>query len=92
MVGLAIYVVAYYSLSRSSLNKVSSYGIRGFYYVPCSPEKIFQSKSLCRLHIVGVVFFFPVWIVDHKLLGGPSYAFFPDDGGFSAEPDTVERK
>lgn len=70
------YVLLYVALSRTSLYINRRDGIRGFFYVPVRASMM-RSPALEWVHGAASTFFFPVWVVDHRLLGGPWVASVP---------------
>lgn len=75
--GLAAYVCLYIALSRYSRGLVAKYGIEGFYYVPADPETIARNRTLESLNEYLSVLFYPLWLVDFHLLGGPPMSVPP---------------
>jgi hypothetical protein len=82
VVALAAYVIAYFVISRTSESKVQSVGGVGFYYAPVSMENIVGSRGAQKIHTAGVFIFYPIWLIDNRIFGGPEYAHIPDAGGF----------
>jgi len=70
-----LYVSSYFFISRTSLKYAKADGIDAFFYVPCSIHQLIRSQTLLRVHYFGIVFYYPIWWIDH-LLGGPSYSYF----------------
>ena len=75
---VGLYVGSYVLLSRCSLGLTREYGMDGFYYVPCDPRAIAESKTLQGVHFALACFYYPVWAVDHFMLGGPYWSHAPD--------------
>ena len=73
---ITIYVALYFVLSRLSLRINAKMGVQGFFYVPVSATDM-QLATLQRLHEVGNIVFYPAWLVDYKILGGPVVSAIP---------------
>jgi len=74
---LVLYVGSYYALSRYSLYVLEGPESLGFYYVPCSGDTIARNSALEALNGALVVFYYPIWAVDHCVLRGPYWAYPP---------------
>lgn len=75
-----LYVGSYFALSRYSLEVLEGNGVCGFYYVPCSGDTLTEYRGLEELHQALVLFYYPIWALDHYLLGGPYWAGIPMHG------------
>jgi len=73
---LLLYIVSYYALSRYSYYRYKRVekGQRVFFYVPADPVQIFTTNWLLRCHYYGTIVYYPVWLLDSNLFGGPQYA------------------
>ncbi len=71
---LAGYVGAHFALSRVSRSMVlRDWRIQdSFIYLPVKPDLVADHEQpLLVIHLALRCFFFPVWKLDHALLGGP---------------------
>jgi hypothetical protein len=82
IVFLVVYVIAYLAISRTSEARARAVGAPGFYYAPVSVDTIATSRKAQWIHHVGIYVFYPIWLVDNCVFGGPEYAAIPDTGGF----------
>jgi hypothetical protein len=73
-VGLGLYVLVYFVLSRTSAAIV---GDGTFYYVPCREDFIARREMLQRVHQVMFYIFFPMQYLDEFALDGPEAATAP---------------
>jgi hypothetical protein len=74
LVFLACYVAAHFVLSRIPRVMVQrDWGIRdAFIYLPVRPDVMADhERPLLYVHHALRCFFFPIWKLDHVLLGGP---------------------
>ena len=78
-IALALYVSAYFWISRTRWAEYKQWDMPGFYYLPSSyldkPE-----KSGWRLHRILASFYYPMNVVDVHLFDGPHCAGEPLQG------------
>ena len=73
-----VYLASHMALSRySHAMLVEEYDGGGFYYVPCDPLVLAESETLQGLNFALLCFYYPVWMLDHYVLGGPHWAHIP---------------
>ena len=73
---LAIYVLLYITITRISLNLNRQIGLSSIYFVPFSALNM-DSRLKDRMHGFGCWFFFPAWLIDRHIFGGPDVASTP---------------
>src|SRR3954469_13059214 len=78
VLALSLYTGSYFALSRSSEAMVRRElrGERGFFYVPVSVATIMERPDLQQVNQAAIVFYYPVWALDH-LFGGPEFGGLP---------------
>ena len=74
---LLFYVASYFVLSRCGRAIAREYNAEGFLYVPCPWEAYEDSRTLETLHYALVAFYYPVWLVDYHVFGGPHWSYVP---------------
>ena len=80
LIFLLIYIGSYLILSRSTLKLMKEKGREGFYYVPCSLDKIVENNYLKKTHIALRFFYYPIWAIDYYFFNGPDVANLPMKG------------
>ncbi len=74
---LLFYVASYFVLSRCGRAIAREYNAEGFLYIPCPWEAYEDSRTLETLHYALVFFYYPIWLVDHHVFGGPYWSYIP---------------
>jgi hypothetical protein len=69
---LTLYVLSYISITRLSYHFNKKNGVNGFTYFPF-PPKHFSNSTISRWNDAGYYFYYPLYKVDHGLLGGPDW-------------------
>ena len=70
---LLLYVGSYAYISRTGASKLRACGMTGFYYYTGDPMVLFRSDRHKAVHKWLSYFYYPVWWVDHNVLGGEEY-------------------
>ena len=70
---MVTYVGTYYGLTR--LDMYLTGDSDGFCYVPTPNHEV---RWIWAVHYPLVIVYWPVWILDHSLLGGPHWDYMPD--------------
>lgn len=79
IVFLLLYPLTYFALTRTAMYLNSYPGDpdpAAIYFLPMHidyPDVLHQCPRLKKLHKAAVYFYYPVWWLDHHLLGGPDY-------------------
>ena len=74
---LCFYLISYFFISRHSHSMMQRLGGQGFYYVLCEPDRMMRSEGLQRMHVLLSYIYYPIWLFDYNVLGGPPVAHFP---------------
>jgi len=69
---LIAYISSYVAISRISYHYNKIQGVDAFLYFPF-PTSAFQSSTISRCNTVGFFVFYPLYIIDHNILGGPTW-------------------
>ena len=77
-IALICYVGSHFLLSRLAMARHAKCHITGYYYVPCSFEKLVISDSVRLLNTALYWFYSPVWYIELHVFGGPGPAHLPD--------------
>jgi hypothetical protein len=87
---IVAYISSYAILSRMGLKQAAKEGIDGYFlYVPCSMDRIGNSRALTFIHITCCHVFYPIWVLDNAF-GGPVCLDSPPQVGFSNESNKEE--
>jgi len=77
VLGAGLYIGSYLYISRVSLGYVRDVHGEGCYFAPVSVDTLVRSGRWRVVHEILTVVYYPAWVIDYYLLGGPGRANIP---------------
>jgi hypothetical protein len=66
------YICIYFAISRVAQYHTKQHGVDGFIYFPL-PTENYPPATVAACNQVGFFLFYPIYLVDNRYLGGPSW-------------------